>query len=106
MTHDDLKKFKQNPDFYRQNEAIIQQIPIEERFRFDKSLDVYFQNFCKCIIKEVSTGGAKRDISSYVDYYGKETKGFLSYSEFREIYMLHVSTNSTDGDSRQPNRSN
>jgi hypothetical protein len=42
------------------------------------------------LIKEVSTGPAKRDVTSFVEHYGKETKGFLSYSEFREIYLIHV----------------
>ena len=28
-----------NQDFYRQNEAIFKQIPIEERFCFDKLMD-------------------------------------------------------------------
>jgi hypothetical protein len=32
----------------------------------------------------------KRDITSYVDHYGKEVKGFLTYPEFKEVYQIHV----------------
>jgi hypothetical protein len=91
LGHDELKKFKQNSEFFRQNEAIMQQIPIEERFRFDKSLDLFFQHFCKTLIKEIANGPIKKDVSSYVDYYGKEVKGFLTYPEFKEIYLVHIS---------------
>lgn len=90
LTQDDLRKFKQNQEFFRQNEAIIHQIPLEERFKFDKSLDVYFQNFCKQLIKEVTGGPVKRDITSFIDHYGKDYKGFITYSEFKEVYMIHV----------------
>ena len=43
---EELKKFKSNQDYFRQNEAIFKQIPLEERFKFDKSLDFFFKNFC------------------------------------------------------------
>jgi hypothetical protein len=79
-----------NQDYFRQSEAIINQIPIEDRFRFDKSLDIFFQNFCKALIKEITSGPVKRDISSYVEHYGKEVKGFLTFPEFKEIYTIHV----------------
>lgn len=68
----------------------MRQIPIEERFKFDKSLDLFFQQFCQCLLKEISGGPVKKDITSYVDYYGKEVKGFLSFNEFKDIYMVHV----------------
>ena len=68
----------------------MKQIPIEERFKFDKSLDMFFKRFCKALIDEISTGPVKLDISSYVSRYGKETKGFLNKAEFREIYLNHI----------------
>jgi|LauGreDrversion4_2_1035121.scaffolds.fasta_scaffold42206_2 Ca2+-binding EF-hand superfamily protein len=70
----------------------MHQIPLEERFRFDKSLDIFFMAFCKQVLKEVTGGPIKRDVTSFVDFYGKETKGFISYPEFRELYMTHVSS--------------
>ncbi len=68
----------------------MRQIPIEERFRFDKSLDLFFQGFCQALIKEVSSGPVKREVTSFVDHYGKEVRGFLTYSEFKDIYKFHV----------------
>jgi hypothetical protein len=84
----------------------MQQIPAEERFKFDKSLDMFFQNFCKILIKEISNGPIKKDITSYVDYYGKAYKGFLNYSEFKEIYLVHISQNvpATDADQHLPGK--
>jgi Ca2+-binding EF-hand superfamily protein len=32
----------------------------------------------------------QRELQSYVDHYGRESPGFLHYSEFKEIYMTHV----------------
>lgn len=75
---------------------MLRQIPIEDVFRFDKSLDLFFQAFCKSLIDEVSNGPVKRDISSYVDHYGKDVKGFITYSEFKEIYLTHVHYNDND----------
>jgi hypothetical protein len=72
---------KSNPDYFRQNEVILKQIPIEERFKFDKSLDLFFKSFCKILLDELN-GPVKREISSYVTHYGKAIKGFLTYSEF------------------------
>lgn len=68
----------------------MRQIPIEEKFRFDKSLDSIFQNFCKFLIQELNDAPVKREVTSYVDYYGQEIKGFLTYPEFKEIYLVHV----------------
>ena len=99
LSHEELRKFKLNDQFFRQNEAIISQIPIEERFKFDKSLDIFFQTFCRGLIKEITSGPVKRDISSYVDHYGKEVKGFLTFSEFKEIYTIHVQPYSSTDDS-------
>jgi hypothetical protein len=32
-------------------------------------------------------------VQSYVQFYGKETSGFINYSEFKEIYVTHVAPN-------------
>ncbi len=93
MSQDQLKKFKMNQDFFRQAEAIINQIPLEERFKFDKSLDIFFQNFCRALLKELSDGPVKKDVTSYVNHYGKDVKGFLTYPEFKEVYTIHVAPN-------------
>lgn len=83
-------KYRISKDFYRQNEVIVKQIPLEEKFMFDKSLDVFFKTFCKVLVDEISTGPVKRNVSCYVDDYGREYKGYLTYSEFKEIYITHV----------------
>jgi hypothetical protein len=100
LNPDDLSKYKVSKDFYRQNEVIIKQIPLEEKFAFDKSLDLFFKKFCKILIDEISSGPIKRDINSYVDHYGKENKGYLNYSEFKEIYLTHVHYG--DNDMKKP----
>lgn len=86
LNTEDLNKYRVSKDFYRQNEVIMKQIPLEEKFMFDKSLDLFFRKFCKILLDEVSSGPIKRDINSYVDHYGKENKGYINYSEFKEIY--------------------
>lgn len=53
-------------------------------------MDTFFQQFCQGLLRELSSGPIKRDVSSYVDHYGKEVKGFLSYPEFKEIFMVHI----------------
>lgn len=59
-----------------------------------------FLGFCKQLIKEVTGGPVKRDITSYVDHYGKDVKGFLTYPEFKEIYMIHVAPNDIKAENR------
>ena len=88
-----MNKFKQNMDFFRQPDAMEAKVAFEDRFRFDRSLDMFFKQFCRGIIKEIASGPVKRDISSYVQWYGKETIGFINYSEFKEIYATHVAPN-------------
>jgi hypothetical protein len=38
----------------------------------------------------VDTAERKVDYGAYVDRYGKENSGFISFSEFKEIYLNHV----------------
>jgi hypothetical protein len=44
------------------------------------------------LLKEInsSPAGVKLEVKSFVDSYGKETKGFVNYAEFKEIYVTHV----------------
>ena len=88
-----MNKFKQNMDFFRQHDAMEQKVAFEDRFRFDRSLDMFFKQFCRGIIKEIQSGPVKKDVQSYVQFYGKETSGFINYSEFKEIYVTHVAPN-------------
>ena len=61
-----------------------------EHFEFDKSLDRFFRTFCKALTEEAASGPRPREIQSFVEHYGRESPGFLRYSEFKEIYMTHV----------------
>jgi hypothetical protein len=54
---------------------------------------MFFKQYCRAIIKEVQSGPVKKDVTSYVQFYGKETTGFINYSEFKEIYVTHVAPN-------------
>jgi hypothetical protein len=56
----------------------------------DKLLDNLFNEFCKKLVEEVQGGPANVNISSYVTRYGKKSMNYLSYEEFKEIYMNHV----------------
>lgn len=93
LSVDNMNKFKQNMDFFRQHDAMEKKIAFEDRFRFDRSLDMFFKQYCRAIIKEVQSGPVKKDVTSYVQFYGKETAGFINYSEFKEIYVTHVAPN-------------
>jgi Ca2+-binding EF-hand superfamily protein len=57
---------------------------------FDKTLDKFFKAFCEALVTEANSGPKPREIESYVDHYGKEASGFLSYAEFKEIHVTHV----------------
>ena len=91
LRSDDLKKFKGNENYYRQNEVIMSQIPIEDRFTFDKNEDKFLKQFCKALIDEIqSAPGGNVNIDTYVKRYGKEKQGYLNYNEFEEIYQTHA----------------
>lgn len=78
-----------NEQFYRQPESVIREgLPQGEQF--DKSLDRFFRDFCKALVQEATSGPRPREIESYVEHYGRESPGFLRYSEFKEIYMTHA----------------
>lgn len=59
---------------------------------FDKSVDAILQKFCFALQEELKTSvGAKAvEPETFVDRYGKEFPGFITFNEFREIYTAHV----------------
>ena len=59
---------------------------------FDKSVDAILQKFCYALIEELKTSiGAKSpEPETFVDRYGKEFPGFITFNEFKEIYLAHV----------------
>ncbi len=40
-------------EFFRQPDAMESKVAFEDRFRFDRSLDMFFKQFCRGIIKEI-----------------------------------------------------
>lgn len=38
----------------------------------------------------VAAGKTKPNYGSYVDRYGKETPGYVTFNEVKEMYMTHV----------------
>ena len=46
-----------------------------------------FRGFCKALVEEANSGAKPREIEEYVDQHGQESPGFLTYAEFREIYL-------------------
>ena len=56
-------------------------------YELDKSLDVFFREFCKALVEEANSGPKPRELESYVDLNGRESPGFLHYSEFKELYQ-------------------
>jgi len=66
---DPMAPFKGNKDFYRQNEVKHKQLNLQDKFAFDKSLDVFFKKFCKALMKEIEESSAlsKKTPASYVN---------------------------------------
>lgn len=54
----------------------------------------------------VDTAERKVDHGAYVDRYGKENSGFISFSEFKEIYLNHVFFSDTRNMNREPPEEN
>ncbi len=46
--------------------------------------------FCIALIEELKTSVGAKEPESYVDRYGKEFPGCLTFNELREIYLAHV----------------
>ena len=54
----------------------------------DRSIDLLLKNFCETL--RVECLESKRDVAEFVDFYGLEKKGFMSFQEFRDLYYAHV----------------
>lgn len=50
------------------------------------------EKVCYTLLEELKTSvGAKApEPQTYVDRYGKEFPGFITFNEFKEIYMAHI----------------
>ena len=49
------------------------------------------------MLKELEDSPAiKRTPASYVEQYGKETKGYINFTEFKQIYEIHIRSIETD----------
>jgi hypothetical protein len=60
------------------------------RTTLDASLDQFFRKFCEALEAEAGNGKNAAGIESFVERYGREQPGFLQYSEFKEIFQVHV----------------
>ena len=69
---------------------VARQVPLKMAgpglYELDKSLDVFFREFCKALVEEANSGPKPRELESYVDLNGRESPGFLHYNEFKELY--------------------
>lgn len=62
----------------------------------DRLIDTMFHNFCRKLVDEVKDSPAGLSLQSYVTRYGKTHPNYLTFSEFKEIYMVHVYDPSVD----------
>lgn len=60
----------------------------------DIAVDNLMKSTADALAADLEIGGVKNksrlDPGTYVDRYGKERPGFISFNEFKEIYMTHV----------------
>lgn len=59
---------------------------------FDLAVDKILVKFVDNLIADLYTADKKKlpDYGSYVDRYGKEFPGFLTFNEVKEMYLAHV----------------
>ena len=81
-----------NTDFYRQAEVKNKQQSFSDIKNFDKSVDTILQKLCFALLEELKTsvGTKALEPETFVDRYGKEFPGFITFNEFKEIYLAHV----------------
>jgi hypothetical protein len=80
-----------NESFFRQPEAVNRgEEGPQTHLTYDKSLDRFFKLFCRAIVEEAHSGPKQREVEHYVDHYGKERPGYLSYAEFKEVFETHA----------------
>jgi len=81
---------KVNDQYYRQPQAVMKRAAAPQDFEYDKSLQHFFEAACKALAEEVRSGPRPKGTDSYVEAYGKDSPGFLQYSEFKEVYLTHA----------------
>ena len=57
---------------------------------WDSGIDRYFKNFCRALIEEAQGGPRQREVAHYVNHYGTERSGYLTYPEFKEVFETHA----------------
>ena len=53
-------------------------------------MDTIVNKFCATLLDELKTSIGSKEPESYVDRYGKEYPGCVTFNELREIYLAHV----------------
>ena len=63
-----------------------------ESTQFDYAVDKLLAKFVTNLLNDlhVSAGKTKPNYGSYVDRYGKEMQGFVTFNEVKEMYLTHV----------------
>jgi len=86
-----------NEQFYRQPDVKSaklgpHQIRLLDTKSFDHAVDKILVRFVDNLLGDLYSAGKKTepDYGSYVDRYGKEFPGFLTFNEVKEMYMAHV----------------
>lgn len=76
---------------YRQPEAEIRGDPNAlANHVWDRNIDRYFKNFCRALIEEAESGPRPKPVEHYVNHYGKKRPGYLTYSEFKDVFETHA----------------
>lgn len=82
-----------NAEFYRQPEVKNKaKLTLLESKTFDQAVDKILVKFVQNLLDDISTAAHKTqpDYGSYVDRYGKEFPGFITFNEMKEMYLAHV----------------
>jgi hypothetical protein len=53
-------------------------------------VDTIVNKFCATLLEELKTSIGSKEPESYVERYGKESPGCITFNELREIYLAHV----------------
>ena len=87
----------ENKEYFRQNETKYQETALvaQKQKGFDMTITNMMSEVAERLFDDLKTGVTKNKINrinaeSYVDRYGKESPGFITFTEFKDIYMTHV----------------
>jgi hypothetical protein len=86
----------ENKEYFRQNETKYQETALvaQKQKGFDMTITNMMQEVGERLLDDLKTGVTKKknriNAESYVDRYGKESPGFITFKEFKDIYMTHV----------------